>query len=245
MLTAATIDAVVITGAASLAGGFGAFIRGLSPRATAAAFGVAGGMMLAASLLALLPQALAQVPTTGGGLGVVGGFLAGVAAMWLLDLVVPHQHPDESAADHGVSALRPALLITLAIGLHNLPEGAAVGLAAAGGEGGRVTWAIAVQNVVEGLLVAVPLRLAGLPRWAAFGLAAVAAAAEIGAALLAGAIAGDGVVVLALGMAFAAGAMCYVVFEELMPAANRTGHGNAASLGASAGIAVTLALGVV
>ncbi|MCC6669594.1 MAG: ZIP family metal transporter [Planctomycetes bacterium] len=217
-----------------------------APRGTAALLGFAGGVMLAAALLSLLPQALA-LPR--GGLGpVLLGFGLGVALIWALDLFVPHQHPGAPAQDHASERrLHVGVLIALAITLHNLPEGMAVGVAAAAGAGGAdtgaVVWAIAAHNVVEGVLVAFPLRLAGLRPWPAFACAQVAGLAEVAAGLVAALLVTQAAWLLPAALAFAGGAMVYLVFEELLPEALRAADGNAASLGGTAGIVLVLVLG--
>lgn len=216
----------------------------LSPRVQSGALGLAAGVMVAAALLSLLPQAL----DVGSPWAVLGGFAAGIALMLGLDAVVPHQHPGADAPDHGGGGLaaRTGLLIALALTLHNIPEGLAVGLAALDGSvpalGNSVVLAIALHNVLEGVLVALPLRLAGFSRLAAFGLGQAAAAAEVLAGVGAVLVVGFAGWLLPAGLAAAAGAMIFVVLEELYPEALRAEAGNAAPIGAVAGVSAVIAL---
>ena len=232
----------------SLAGSALGACAALSPRlpgarTQAALLGFAAGVMLAASLLSLLPQAL----DAGGSLSaVVGGLLGGIALIALLDRMVPHQHPGAPAPDHARGLTRgTALLIALALTLHNIPEGMAVGIAAAHGElaaAGTVVAAIAIHNVIEGVLVAVPLRLSGMSALRAFAIGQVAGAAEFLAGLTAALVIGDGSWLIPAGLACAAGAMVFLVLEELYPEAVRLDAGNIAPLGATAGVVLVVML---
>jgi ZIP family zinc transporter len=232
----------------SALGAFAAWLpRAPSARTTASLLGFAAGVMLAASFLGLIPQAQ-SLAGEGGGSQILIGFLGGVGLVWLLDLVVPHEHPGASEPDHaGVSLARhKGLLIALALMLHNIPEGMAVGASAVGAEGNpavwSIVWAIALHNVVEGVLVAVPLRLSGYSARNAFLLAQVAGAAELAAGVLAAMLVGSIGSLLPAGLALAAGAMSFVVVEELLPEAYRLQRGNETALGACLGIVVVLLL---
>lgn len=255
-MPAVMVAAAIATGwswVGSASGAFAAWLpRAPSKAVIAMLLGYAGGVMIAASLLSLLPQAfqLAAADGRGGALGVLAGFAAGVALIWMLDLVVPHQHPGAPGPDHGASLSRgTGILIVLALTLHNIPEGMAVGVAAAAGSLGAATatiiWAVALHNVVEGMLVAVPLRLAGFRPWSAFLIAQAAGAAELVAGMGAALAVAQIEPLLPFGLALAAGAMIYLVFEELLPEAQRASAGNAGSLGATLGVVTVIVLGVV
>ncbi len=231
--------------AGSCLGAFAAWLPArLSGRTQAALLGVASGVMLAAALLSLLPQAMHS-----GALGVVlAGFLAGLGLMALLDAAVPHQHAGAPGPDHRTGGMAPGtgVLIALALTLHNIPEGLAVGLAALAGQGGGQTHgvviAIALHNVLEGILVAVPLRLAGFTAWSAFGMGQFAAIAEVGAGVSAVLLVGFASWLLPAGLACAAGAMVFVVLEDIYPEALRAAEGNAGPAGAVIGVTVVVAL---
>jgi ZIP family zinc transporter len=223
-------------------------------------YGFAAGVMVAASFWSLLAPAI-ELSTAMGHAPwspPLVGFLAGGLFLWLMNRLLPHLHPGdplERAEGPRTTWHRSALLV-LAITLHNIPEGLAVGVAfgAAGtglGEvlstGGAVALAIGIglQNVPEGLAVAMPLRAAGATPRRSFFYGQLSALVEPLAA------AGGAAAVLAVSallpyaLAFAAGAMIYVVVEELIPAAHAgAAHGDVATGGAMLGFAVMMVLDV-
>jgi ZIP family zinc transporter len=223
-----------------------------------AMLGFTAGVMLAASYFSLLAPAIEL--SEGGSLPpwlpATGGFLMGGAMLWVADRLLPHLHPHAPTAEtEGVrTAWQRSTLLILAITLHNIPEGLAVGVSfgAAGltGDDGMFASAvllamgIGLQNFPEGLAVAFPLRRAGLsgPRAFLWGQASgmVEPVAGIAGALAVALWAP----VLPWALAFAAGAMVFVVFEEVIPEAHRAGHGDDATIGAMLGFAVMMALDV-
>ena len=179
----------------------------------------------------------------------ITGFALGVACMALLDTVVPHIHARFTSPDHAdeerASAERRAILLLSALTIHNLPEGMAVGLAfAAGGPelGIPTAVAIGVQNVPEGFAAAAPLLQAGMSKPRAIGFAFATGAVEPPAALLAAAAAGIAGAFLVGGLAFAAGAMIYVVVDELIPEAQSIGNERLATLSLAGGFVLMMVL---
>ncbi len=204
--------------------------------------GFTAGVMLAATAFSLLVPALER-----GNLGeVLAGFLFGGLAFALLDLVVPHVHARfaEKGAPTNAAGERAILLLS-ALTIHNVPEGLAVGVAfAAGGDelGVPLALAIGIQNVPEGFAAAAPLLGAGVSRRRAIGFAAATGAVEPPAAIAAFAAFGLASVLLPLGLAFAAGAMLYVIVDELVPESHARGNQRLATLTLMAGFALMLAL---
>jgi len=244
--TGETIGAI-LPGLATGLGGVAllGFRRDPDERTLDAITGLTAGIMLAAAIFSLLVPSLAE-----GSLGeVVVGFVAGVATLAVVDELVPHIHARFSEPGHpddpGAPLQRRAILMLSALTIHNIPEGMAVGLAfAAGGPeiGVPTAVAIGVQNIPEGFAAAVPLVQAGASRRRALAFSFATGAVEPPAALLAAAAVGIAGALLAGGLAFAAGAMIYVVIDELVP--ESYGHGNerVATLGFTTGFVIMLVL---
>lgn len=220
------------------------------PAVQAAALGFAAGVMLSAALLGLVPDALAQVGSGRTWL-IWLGFLLGLGLIAGLDRLLPHQHPGSDAPDHAVAgrgvSRSAAQLIALALIIHNIPEGMAVGAATAAGEsspsGPAVITALALHNVVEGLLVTVPLVLAGMRRTTAFLLGQMAGLIEVAAGFAAVAWLAPGATAIPVALAAAAGAMVFISFEELLPESIRCHPGNAGPIGAVLGVTGMIVLG--
>lgn len=220
------------------------FVRRVDRRFMDGMMGAAGGIMVAAACWSLLVPAL----ETGGALRAVAGLALGAAATWLLDRAIPHLHPefpDEATAEGPHVTWRRSTLLIAAITIHNLPEGLAVGLGFGSGDLGRaaaLAAGIGLQNIPEGLAIALPLRRDGMGRGHALWYGQLSAAVEPLAA-----VAGAAFVVLAsgalpYGLAFAAGAMLYVVVEELLPETTRSGNVNVATIGFLCGFTLMMAL---
>ncbi len=220
-----------------------------SARTLDTVIGLTAGIMLAAAFFSLLVPALDQ----GSLLEVVVGFMCGCATLFALDRAVPHLHErfiekgheaelDEARRD----AQKRSILLLSALTIHNLPEGLAVGLAfAAGGPELGVPTAVAIgtQNVPEGFAAAAPLLDAGVSKRRAVAFSFATGAVEPPAALLAAGIAtGVAGVILSGGLAFAAGAMIYVVVDELIPEAHAGGFESDATLGLLAGFVLMMVL---
>ena len=209
-----------------------------------AMMGFAGGVMVAASCWSLLVPSI----ETGGVFAAVAGLLAGGGFIYVADQLLPHlysEFPDEATTEGPRVAWQRSTLLMLAITLHNFPEGLAVGVRFGGGDIGAATAlaiGIGLQNVPEGLAIALPLHRGGMSRGWAFFWGQLSAIVEPVAGVL-----GAGVVLfsstaLPYGMAFAAGAMLYVVIEELIPETVRSGTTDVATLGFIGGFAVMMAL---
>jgi zinc transporter, ZIP family len=216
-----------------------------SPRMIAAFLGFTAGVMLAASSFSLLVPALER----GSVLEVLAGLLVGAACLAALDEAVPHIHARFVEPGHelqgGISAHQRATLLLAALTLHNVPEGMAVGLAfAAGGPelGVPTALAIGIQNVPEGFAAAAPLLDTGASRRRAWSFAALTGSVEPPAAFLAVAATGLAGALMVGGLAFAAGAMIYVVVDELIPESHAGGHEREATLALIAGFALMLVL---
>lgn len=209
-----------------------------------AMMGFAAGVMTAASCWSLLVPAI----DVGGVLPAVVGLLAGGAFIYAADQLLPHLHsefPDEATMEGPRVAWRRSTLLMLAITLHNFPEGLAVGVRFGGGDIGAATAlaiGIGLQNVPEGLAIALPLRRGGMSRWRAFFWGQLSAVVEPVAGVLGAAVVLVSGAVLPYGMAFAAGAMLYVVVEELVPETVRSGTTDVATLGFIGGFAVMMTL---
>lgn len=200
------------------------------------------GVMLAATAFSLLVPALER----GSLAEVLAGFACGTLVFALLDLAVPHVHARFSERGRPAKAAQErAILLLSALTLHNVPEGVAVGVAfAAGGHelGIPLAVAIGIQNVPEGFAAAVPLVEVGRPRRTAVAFAAATGAVEPPAALAAFAAFELAGALLPIGLSFAAGAMLYVVVDELIPESHARGNQRLATLALMAGFALMLAL---
>jgi ZIP family zinc transporter len=218
--------------------------REVPRRAMDAMMGAAGGIMVAAACWSLLVPAL----DLGGVRTALPGLLVGAGALWALDQLIPHLHPEfptEARTEGPRVAWRRATLLMAAITLHNLPEGLAVGLGFGTGDvagGFALALGIGLQNIPEGLAIALPLRRDGMSRGHAFMYGQLSAVVEPIAA-----VAGAWLVTVAsgalpFGLAFAAGAMLYVVVEELLPETTRSGNVDVATVGFVVGFALMMAL---
>ncbi len=229
--------ALIGTGMTFLATAFGAgmvflFKKEIHPGIQRVALGFAAGVMIAAAVWSLLIPAL-EMP--GGIYPVIIGFVLGCAFLTFLDKLIPHLHIGHDKPEGVSASLKRSTMLVLAVTLHNIPEGMAVGLAYALTDVSdmSVTGAIALtvgmclQNIPEGAAVALPLRREGLSRLKAFGGAALSGFVEpvaaVAGVLLAQRITG----IMPYALSFAAGAMMYVVIEELIPEAHLGEHSHA------------------
>lgn len=235
--------------------------RAVNRRLLDSMMGFAAGVMIAASFWSLLVPAIEMAEAQGVASWVPAtvGFLLGGAVLRLTDGVLPHLHPGAQREDaEGVTtSWRRATLLVLAITLHNIPEGLAVGvtfgaaalpldLATAPPLSAALalTVGIGLQNFPEGIAVSMPLRADGISRSQSFWYGQLSGVVEPVSAV-AGAAAVLAVrPLLPYALAFAAGAMLYVVIEELIPESQRHGHTDLATLGAMGGFAVMMVLDV-
>lgn len=228
----------------------------IGPFVQKALLGFASGVMVAASVWSLLIPAMDMSSHLGkfAFAPAAAGFLAGVAFLLAMDKVIPHLHLGNAQPEGPKSRLQRTTLLMLAVTLHNFPEGAAAGAAYAGvlSGSGQISMAgalalsigIAIQNFPEGIIISFPLRSAGAGRLKAFTAGMLSGIVEPAGAALAILLASQISGVLPYLLAFAAGAMIYVVVEELIPEASEGEHSNTATIGFAVGFAVMMALDV-
>ena len=228
-------------------------IPGLLQRALT---GFAAGVMVAASVWSLLIPAIEQSSGLGAWafLPAAGGFWLGILFLLLLDKTVPHLHLNAERAEGRRARLSRNAMLLLAVTIHNIPEGMAVGVVYAGwltGRGGitalgamSLALGIAIQNMPEGAIISMPLHAEGVPRWKAFLGGVLSGAVEpLGAALML-LMANQLTPVMPWCLSFAAGAMLYVVVEELIPEMSEGTHSNIGVLCFSVGFTLMMALDV-
>lgn len=232
--------------------------KDISRKVLDTALGFAGGVMIAASYWSLLAPAIEmsegkEIPAW---VPAVSGFLLGGIFLRVIDKVLPHLHigfPKEEAEGLKTSWHRSTLLV-LAITLHNIPEGLAVGVAfgalAAGlpaaslGAAVALAIGIGIQNFPEGLAVSVPLRREGMSRRKSFWYGQLSGLVEPIAGVIGAAAVIIAQPILPYALAFAAGAMIFVVIEEVIPEAQRGGNTDLATMGGMVGFAVMMLLDV-
>jgi ZIP family zinc transporter len=251
--------ATLFTWSVTAAGAAVVFVFGtVNRRVLHAMLGFAAGVMIAASFWSLLAPAIAMAEKDGGPawLPAVVGFLAGGFFLWGTDKVLPHLHPGLPVGQvEGLpTRWRKSVLLVLAITLHNIPEGLAVGVAfgavAHGLEsatlGGAVALALGIglQNFPEGTAVAAPLRLEGMSRGRAFWYGQASGAVEPIAGVIGALAVLEMRSLLPYALSFAAGAMIFVVIEELIPASQAEGDADLPTAAAMAGFAVMMFLDV-
>ena len=228
----------------------------LSARVQKALMGFAAGVMVAASVWSLLIPAMEESASLGSWsfLPAVIGFWVGTLFLLALDHLIPHLHLHAEQAEGPHSRFSKTVMMALAVTLHNIPEGMAVGVVLAGwlAGGGDISFSaalalsvgIAIQNFPEGALVSMPLRASGASRARAFVLGMLSGAVEpVGGALTI--LAASFVVpVLPYLLAFAAGAMLYVVVEELIPEMSEGTHSDVGVVCFAVGFTLMMALDV-
>ena len=217
--------------------------------------GFAAGVMVAASFWSLLQPALESSENMGklSFVPAAVGFLIGVGFLLFLDIVTPHMHLDHQDEGPKSGLKRPTKLI-LAVTLHNIPEGMAVGVVYAGFRSGNVgvtaagalalSLGIAIQNFPEGAIVSMPLRAEGMSKGMTFLYGVLSGVVEPIAAAITIVAAGAVVPVMPYLLAFAAGAMMYVVVEELIPEMSEGKHSNWGTIAFSLGFVLMMVLDV-
>ncbi len=218
--------------------------------------GFAAGVMVAASVWSLLIPAMEQAEGMGtwSFVPAVTGFWLGILFLLLLDKVVPHLHQGSSESEGPKAPLKRTTMLVLAVTLHNIPEGMAVGVVYAGWLSGNETIAlagavtlavgIALQNFPEGAIISMPLRAEGMKKGEAFLWGTLSGVVEPLAALFTIWAAHWIVPALPYLLSFAAGAMIYVVVEELIPEMSQGKHSNLGTICFSLGFTLMLALDV-
>ena len=217
--------------------------------------GFAAGVMVAASFWSLLQPALESSAHLGtlSFLPAAIGFLVGVGFLLALDMATPHMHLDRQQ-EGPRCGFKPTTKLTLAVTLHNIPEGMAVGVVYAGflsGDTGitaagamALALGIAIQNFPEGAIVSMPLMAEGMPRSKTFWMGVLSGAVEPVAAVITLLAAGLVTPVMPYFLAFAAGAMMYVVVEELIPEMSEGKHSNIGTIAFALGFVVMMVLDV-
>jgi len=229
----------------------------MSPRLQKTLLGFASGVMVAASVWSLLIPSMEMAADSGRWpvLPAAVGFLLGICFLLLMDELTPHLHIGTDKPEGPRSHLSRTAMLALAVTIHNLPEGMAVGVVFAGADSGlsglsltsalAVSIGIAIQNVPEGAIISMPMRAAGNSKWRSFFIGSLSGAVEP--------IGGLAIILLASLMtpalpyllAFAAGAMFYVVIEELIPEASEGEHSNLSTIGFAIGFVLMMVLDVV
>ena len=218
--------------------------------------GFASGVMMAASVWSLLIPSIDMAAESGGvaWLPAVVGFLAGMFSLLLFDSVVPHLHLSSNESEGVKSRLGRSAMLFMAVTLHNIPEGMAVGVVLAGAmtQSAGITIAgamalslgIAIQNFPEGAIVSMPLKQSLRSNWKAFGYGVGSGIVEPIAGLITILMIDIMQPILPFLLAFAAGAMIYVVVEELIPESQDGHHSNIATIGVAVGFALMMLLDV-
>ncbi len=232
--------------------------REINPLVQKGLLGFASGVMIAASVWSLLIPAIEFDEMTEGVMRVVPaavGFLCGMAFLLLIDHLTPHLHIGDDRPEGVRSHLSRTTMLSLAVTIHNLPEGMAVGVVLAGVlEGGTgigiasalaMSVGIAIQNIPEGAIVSMPLRAAGNSRLRSFGIGCLSGIVEPIGAILVILLTAWLTPLTPYMLAFSAGAMIYVVIEELIPEANAGEHSNISTVGFAAGFVMMMVLDVV
>ena len=227
----------------------------INPKLQKILLGFASGVMIAASIWSLLQPAIQYYEKSDFRMWLVpaAGFLIGVGFMLLMDYLIPHIHIKKQE-EEGVKSnrLSKTFKMMLAVTLHNVPEGLAVGVVIAGMMTGNINEqamlilaiGIAIQNFPEGVIVSMPLKEEGHSKWKAFLLGVISGAVEPIASLIAIALTAFISTILPYTLAFAAGVMIYVVVEELIPEANDGPHSNLATIGLAVGFVLMMVLDI-
>ena len=219
--------------------------------------GFAAGVMIAASVWSLLIPAIEEAESMGkiGWIPAAGGFILGIVFLMALDSLLPHMHPGTKQMEGLPSSLKRTTLLVFAVTLHNIPEGMAVGLAFSlaaqhGSDPALFASALAlcigigIQNFPEGAAISLPLRQEGMSSRKAFFYGGMSGIVEPLFGILVVLIAGTIRPLMPWMLSFAAGAMMFVVVEELIPEAHLGEHSNLGTLGVMAGFLVMMVLDV-
>ncbi len=219
--------------------------------------GFASGVMMAASVWSLLIPALEMAEAHGSKISWLPagtGFIAGVLFLLILDKIIPHLHVDATKPEGKQSKIGKSLMLILAVTLHNIPEGMAVGVVFAGMLNDNATISltgalalaigIAIQNVPEGAVISMPLISNGLGKKRAFGYGFMSGVVEPIGSIIMILLTGFIKPALPFILAFAAGAMIYVVVEELIPESQEGDHSDVGTVGVAVGFVLMMILDV-
>ena len=232
------------------------FLKGeMNDKLKKAMGGFAAGVMISASFFSLLLPAIEQSEHMGklAFIPAMAGFIIGMLFLLFLDIIIPHMHLDKSE-EGPKSGLKRTTKLVLAVTLHNLPEGMAVGIVYAGWRYGNneialsgalaLALGIALQNFPEGAIVSMPLLAEGMPKWKTFIYGTLSGIVEPIGALLTIFAASFFLPILPYLLSFAAGAMFYVVVEELIPEMSEGKHSNIGTVCFAIGFIMMMALDV-
>ena len=258
MMTAKVLAAVMIPFLGTTLGSAGVFfVKGqMNQKVQRSLTGFAAGVMVAASVWSLIIPAMEQSSHMGK-LAFVPAFVgvwAGFIFLLIMDSVVPHMHLDSDCPEGAPCNLGKSAMMVLAVALHNLPEGMAVGVVAAGWLSGNenisfasamaLATGIAIQNLPEGAIISMPLKSNGLKKGKAFGYGVVSGAIEPLGAVITLLLANIVIPILPYLLSFAAGAMLYVVVEELIPEMSQGEHSNIGTVFFATGFSIMMVLDV-
>ena len=216
--------------------------------------GFASGVMVAASVWSLLIPAMEQADHMGtfSFVPAVVGFWLGILFLLLLDQTIPHLHTNDEEPEGPKSNLKKSTMLVLAVTLHNIPEGMAVGVVLAGWASGSaeislmgalaLALGIAIQNFPEGAIISMPLRAQGESKTKAFTYGILSGIVEPAAAVITIMLSGFVIPILPDLLSFAAGAMMYVVVEELIPEMSAGEHSNIGTIAFAVGFTLMLTL---
>ena len=215
-------------------------------------FGFAAGVMMAAAVWSLLLPSREMCDDLGKWATVPSalGFMLGIGFLLLIDMITPHLHFGTTKPEGPRSRLSRTTMLLLAVSIHHLPEGMAVGVVLAGAEHAEtgitsmsaliVAAGIAIQNVPEGAIVSIPMRAAGKSRWKSFTLGCLSGAIQPIGAITVILLSTASIPLLPYMLSFAAGAMLYVVVEELIPEASSGTHTNLSTIGFATGFVLMM-----
>ncbi len=237
------------------------FTKNVSQKFLDASLGMAAGVMIAASFWSLLAPAIEMSVESYGEkwkwVPPLIGFLLGAVVLRIIDRILPHMHPDLAVAEGPKTSWQRSTLLVLAITIHNIPEGLAVGVAfgaaaALTGDaqmaqiGAAIALAIGIglQNFPEGTAVSLPLRREGMSRRKSLWYGQLSGIVEPVAGVLGAYLVMSMGAILPYALAFAAGAMIFVVTEELIPESQRKGNVDIATMGCIVGFAIMMTLDV-
>ena len=228
----------------------------VSPKIEKTLLGFASGVMIAASIWSLLISSMEMAEEQGkiAWLPALIGFFAGVLFLLAIDSIVPHLHLNADKPEGVKSRFSKISMMLFAVTIHNIPEGMAVGVAYAGAASGNsgmtiagafaLSIGIAIQNFPEGAIISLPLKGEGISKGKAFLLGILSGVVEPIGGLITILLASRIVPLLPYMLSFAAGAMFYVVVEELIPEAHSGDHSNLGTIGAALGFALMMVLDV-
>ena len=215
-------------------------------------FGFAAGVMMAAAVWSLLLPSIEMCDDLGKWATVPSAlcFMLGIGFLLLIDIITPHLHFGTTKPEGPRSRLSRTTMLLLAVSIHHLPEGMAVGVVLAGAEHAEtgitsmsaliVAAGIAIQNVPEGAIVSIPMRAAGKSRWKSFTLGCLSGAIQPIGAIAVILLSTASIPLLPYMLSFAAGAMLYVVVEELIPEASSGTHTNLSTIGFATGFVLMM-----